>query len=149
MSEFKRGDRVVYIQVTDYGVQVAEATVTATKGDTVYARCKSENGSEWKKSFSPAGRLWGSYGESQALWTVRMLQPGDSVKRLERFAEKATAKYREYKDAIAQMEREVENLAWQWKRNELDKRRAEIKGGYQDMLKSARKMGFKVPRNKA
>ena len=78
-----------------------------------------------------------------------MLQPGDSVKRLERFAEKATAKYREYKDAIAQMEREVENLAWQWKRNELDKRRAEIKGGYQDMLKSARKMGFKVPRNKA
>ncbi len=117
---FKRGDQVLYVRLTDYGLTVSQAVVTATKGDTVYAKHTTESG-DWKFSFSPDGNF---HRDSYPLWAIRKLKPDDSIEKLNKRARKASDAYRAFKDKWAEMEREVERLAWEWKRNEIDKRQS-------------------------
>lgn len=143
---FKRGEEVVFVNITDYGLQVSNGTVTAVMDGVVHVKIVYDNGTwtnTYKHKFSTEGHF---HRDPYPLWALRKLEPGEDVEKLKKLAAKASQKYRDFKDAWANIEREVERLAWEWKRNELDKRRQDLPDGYQGMMKVAKKMGFKIPK---
>lgn len=140
---YKRGDQVLFMRLTDYGLTIQQAQVTATKGEAVYVKHSQDGGYEWKNSFSPDGNF---YRNSYPLWALRKLKPTDSLKNLTKRSQRVSDAYRSYKDKWSEMEREVERLAWEFKKAELAKRKETIPGGWPDMVKAAARMGFKQPK---
>lgn len=144
-NQFKRGDKVLTLSLQDYGIRIFEATVTATKGETVYTKHVGENGYEWKDSFAPDGR---SHREPKPLWCVRKLKPEDNIEKLRELCTKTTDAYNEYKKKVQEVYRQVESEAYEWKTKESSRRQAEITGGWKDMEALAASMGFEKSKAK-
>lgn len=141
---YKRGDRVVYLRLDQYGIFVTQGEVTATRSDEiVYVKTISPYGVAFKHSF---GRTPGNFQENPSpLWRLRHLN-NDNIKTLEKRAKQANKLFQAHKDTAALMERQVDREAWEWKYNEIDRRRSEIPNGWDYLNRVASRMGFKQPK---
>lgn len=158
---YKRGDKVVYLRMTDYGLQVTQAEVTATREQLcvnpqlcgqkyehlVYVKHESANGSIWKYTFSDAGGSRYGYGEKYPLWMLRHMNDSE-LPNLEKRAKEATEAYQKYKDRCTNIDRQVEEEARKWKWAELEKRKKDVPNGWDYLNRVVARMGFMQPKVK-
>ena len=140
---YKRGDPVLYIYISwDYGARVSEGVVTAIRNnDLVYVKSVSVNGWVSKNCFSRDTK--GFWGSKYPLWAVRPKASQDNFKKLEKRVQKLNEEYRAYRNAIKEMEWQVEREAADWKRQEMERRRKEIPGGIEHVYRVMARMGFR------
>ena len=146
---FKHGDKVLYYRMDSYGISLTEATVTAVRQEDqhwiVHTLFQGAGGSEWKKRFTTGknGRRPYPRGDDGLIGELRLMTAGDNLKALKKRASIATDRYRQHKDKVSDVQRQVEREAWEWKTKETSKRTAEIPDGYDYLARVLSRMGFR------
>jgi len=144
---YKKGMKVVWLNHHGDRISLTEAEVTVvTTRDgepVIYCRHIDRHGNEWKRKFSTA---CGHFQQDPyPVWQLLPLN-GQSMKALQKRAEKCTKRYQAYRDAYAVMQREVDSEARAWERGEVSRRGDLIPDGPGFLANVIARMGFKKPK---
>lgn len=154
--EFKRGDKVVYLDLSSIGIKVTVAEVTATRKEPmvngkfehlVYVKSVTDNNYTWKRTFSDIASNRYGYGEKHPLWMLRHLTDGE-FPQIKTAAERYSKLYGAYSEKCNEIDRQVEDEARKWKYAELDRRKAEVPHSWGWAMKQLSRLGFKQPKEK-
>lgn len=139
---FKKGDKVIYLN-NGYHPTIIEAEVSATRGEVVCTRHPDRWGGFYRRAFSPeAGNF---QQDPYPIWQL-MLYPGPKVvKNIEKRLRKAAKNYDKFRQAYEQIERDVQDEARQWAREESSRRQSQLKHGGAYIDNVIRRAGFKKP----
>ncbi len=137
-TDFKRGDKVLCLYLTEYRIYVSTAVVSSVVKGIVYTKHITE-GSTWTTKYTVGG---GFYQQPHPLWALRKQEPTDRLEALTDIAKAASARDQELRQQDERLEREAERAARDWKSAELERRRHDQPDRYQERLKAAALMGF-------
>jgi len=143
-SDFKKGDRVVYLDA-GYFLRVVEATVTQVRLGVVHVIHVTERDYTFKRSFS---EIPGKYRENPyPLWQLLHIESDAKLKNLQKRATKCARNFSAHQTARAQIESDVDAEARKWKWEEIDRRVALLPHGRSYVERVCSRMGFKKPKN--
>lgn len=152
--DFKKGDRVVYLNHSYGRVDLTEGIVTLVRKDmpckrwdskilnqaVVYVQFQNQWGHLWTKKF--ADEFGHFQQDPYPLWQLRHLVNGEMA-NLGARAKHASKLYAEYEAKVKAIEVDVEQEAREWKYREIDRRKKEIPHGGAYLNNVIARLGFK------
>jgi len=157
-SDFKKGDKVVFLDESYDKIRLAEGVVLMVKKavevkrwdgkiltmPVVYVHFTNRWGSTYSKKFAED---YGPFQENPyPLWRLRHLQDGE-MRSLEKRGSHASKLHQVYIDEAKKIEVDVEQEAREWKYRELDKRKQALPHGGMYLRNVVARLGFKRPQN--
>ena len=156
--DFKKGDKVVFLDESYDKIQLTEGTVMMVKKavdvkrwdgkiitmPVVYVHFTNRWGCAYSKKFSDE---FGAFQQDPyPLWRLRHLQDGE-MRSLEKRGSHASKLHQVYIDEANKIEVDVEQKAREWKYRELDKRKQALPHGGMYLRNVVARLGFKRPNN--